>query len=60
MYFHFRHSLRTPSRRLSRTLYFYEYMPEEDNKADEDFHIEETTGTSDTAESSDTDNSTQN
>lgn len=56
MYFHFRHSLRTPSRRLSRTLYFYEYMPEEDNKADEDFHIEETT---DTVETTDTEGSTQ-
>lgn len=56
MYFHFRHSLRTPSRRLSRTLYFYEYMPEEDNKADEDFHIEETT---DTVGTTDTDGSTQ-
>lgn len=59
MYFHFRHSLRTPSKRLSRTLYFYEYMPEEDNKADEDFHIEESAGTSDTTKTSDTDDSTQ-
>ena len=35
---------------------FREYMPEEDNKADEDFHIEETT---DTVETTDTDDSTQ-
>ena len=35
---------------------FREYMPEEDNKADEDFHIKETT---DTVETTDTDDSTQ-
>ena len=35
---------------------FREYMPEEDNKADEDFHIKETT---DTVGTTDTDDSTQ-